>query len=372
MTTAEILAQQSNLRPGEFMPGYGTSATNTAPGEFLPTYTPPQRRVTTPSITTVADAIAAQQATGGVPSTRAYIDPTNPGAIAAGARQAYQGAQATQQFNRQIAPNLPSALLPAEVNANRFAYLNQLAAQAAGGPSVQTNDMLAAPAVRSTGPGGRPSLTQNPASLMAAAQGLTPQAWNQSRTAQLANAYAESQTPQPRPMSITLPSGAKVEGYTDPNGNFSRVAPAKEAAPDLTQLGKLYAERDAAVQSGRFDIAQAYDDTIKNYIAKGGKEAPVDPAAAAAFVASLMGVKPATPPAATPASPAAQPAPAAAPAAPIPTYRIPAQPAAAAAPATPPQTATANQDSAAAAWARANPNDPRAARILAHLNARAQ
>jgi hypothetical protein len=306
------------------------------------------------NIGTLADALAAQQlqaqqapaapASGPGAQLPAPVNVNNPAAVAYLAQQAQSTAVNTKAFNRQIAPNLPSALLPDEVNASRYAYLNQLASAAAGGPSVQTNDMLAAAPMLTTAANGRRTLSQNPASLMAAANGLTPQAWNQQRTTELANRYAESQTPQPRASTLSFEGGTKINILTDANGNTRVIEPPKENAPDTTQLAKLIAERDAAVQAGRFDVAQAYDDTIKNYVAKGGKEAPMDPAAFAAALGGMMGAKP-TAGAPPPAAPAAA-------SAPITTYRMPAQP---------------DANAQAAAWARANPTDPRSAKILARL-----
>jgi hypothetical protein len=293
------------------------------------------------NIGTLADALAAQQlaaqqaprpAPNAPAQMPAYIDPTNPGAIAAGAQQAYQGAQATKQFNRQIAPNLPSALLPDEVNATRFAYLNQLAAQTAGGPSVQTNDMLSAPAVIGTGANGRPSLTQNPASLLAAAQGLTPQSWNQQRTTELANAYAESMVPQPRTSTLSFEGGTKINILTDANGNTRVIEPPKEDKPTTTQLDRYYAELDTveaaaasatdpATKARLTARAQGYQTAINNYIARGGKEAPMDFAEAGRQLrAGMLREQPAPATPATPAAtaPAPQPAPAPSPATPPP------------------------------------------------------
>ena len=318
--------------------------------------TQPSPLLTSPQGTTLP-ALPAMP--GQTRRTAAPLNPSDPLGLAAFVQGQSSGYAAQENYARTIAPNLPDPSLGRDINANRIAYLNQLASQAAGGPSVQQNDLLNYhPATRGTDKNGRPTLTQSFASLQAAMSGDTPQARAAARTAQLAAAYTASQG-QPQPMSFAMPDGTRVQGYRDPNGNFTRVTPPKTTTPSPSDLGKLYAERDAAVASGRFDVAQGYDDMIKIFISKGGKDAPMDPAAFASALSGALGVKsPGTPASSTP--PPAAPAPAA-PA--MPLY-APARPAGVPAPIA---RAAHPQDAEAIAWARANPANPQSVQILARF-----
>lgn len=177
---------------------------------------------------------------------------------------------AERDFTRNIAPNLPRADLPDEVNASRQAYMDQLVATRAGmAPSQNVRDLLAAPPDLSMDAAGRPVLRQNAASVAAAVSGRTNQAMDSARVAELAQGYADSQTPQPRPGSLTLPSGRVIEGITDPTGNFRVIEPDRPARENLSDVGRLIAERDAAVAADRFDVAQIYDDRIRRMTSEG-------------------------------------------------------------------------------------------------------
>jgi hypothetical protein len=302
-----------------------------------------------PDISTIADAVAAQQlqrqqapatpAAGPGAQIPAPVDVNNPAAVAYLAQQAQMTAQNTKLFNREIVPLLSSALLPDEVNANKNAALNQRISEATGGPSVRTLDMLAAPAVRSTGPGGRMSLSQNPASLMAAASGLTPQAAAQARTMQLANSFAESQVDKPRAMSVTFADGTTEEG-TLFNGNYTPRKIEKPTAPlPRSPIGDLQADYARAVAEDRFGDAEQIKTQIDNQLNPTGKPLTVmefnfSPELSkqykrdyglyrADFARQVQGMQ----------APAPAPAPAPKPAAPaIPTYSMPAQPDASAPP----------------------------------------
>lgn len=228
--------------------------------------TQPSPLLTSPQGTTLPTLPAMP---GQTRRTAAPLNPSDPLGLAAFVQGQSSGYAAQENYARTIAPNLPDPSLGRDINANRIAYLNQLASQAAGGPSVQQNDLLNYhPATRGTDKNGRPTLTQSFASLQAAMSGDTPQARAAARTAQLAAAYTASQG-QPQPMSFVMPDGTRVQGYHS-NGNFTRVTPEKSNVP-RSSLGDLQYDLGRAVAENRPTDATALQAMIEDTLNPSGK-----------------------------------------------------------------------------------------------------
>jgi hypothetical protein len=131
------------------------------------------------------------------------------------------------------------------------------------------------------------------------------------RLAERANPRAPG---QPSPGSLTLPSGRVIEGITDPTGNFRVIEPDRPARENLSDVGRLIAERDAAVAADRFDVAQIYDERIRRMTSDGQAGGAPTTITVAGVPITIGGAGTPAPVTTPPAPRAATPAPAAAPA----------------------------------------------------------